>query len=102
MRPVWIKDRGCVQIGVEVAELQRIIKFPSLEVVENRPSWTEPKHKTGDLRLPERFQNLGEVLERLWRFYEAMHNGRPLPNSDKVLPQMGTALRNAVGPGDSV
>jgi hypothetical protein len=81
-----------------MAELQRIIKFPTLEVVENRASWTEPTHRGGDVRLPERLQNLGEALERLWRFYEAMHNGKPLRNSDEVLPEMGTALKKAIRP----
>jgi hypothetical protein len=85
-----------------VAELQRSVKFPTLEVVENRASWTEPRHKAGDLRLPERMQNLGVVLERLWRFYDAMHHGKPLQNSEEILPQMGTALRNAIRPDDSV
>ncbi len=84
-----------------MAEFQRIIEFPTLKVVEDRASWTEPKHLGGDLRLPERLQSLGEVLERLWRFYEAMHNGKPIRNSDEVLPQMGTALKKAIRPGDS-
>jgi hypothetical protein len=89
-------------IGVQVAELQRSIKFPTLEVAENRASWAEPKHKAGDLHLPERMRNLGVVFERLWRFYEAMHNGKPIQNSDEILPQMGTALKSAIRPGNSV
>jgi hypothetical protein len=81
-----------------LSEPQRVIEFPT---VENGASWPEAKHRGSDLRLPERLQSLGEVLERLWRFYEAMHNGKPLHNSDEVLPQMGTALKNAIRPGDS-
>jgi hypothetical protein len=73
-----------------VAELQRSVEFP-LEGVEGRA-----------LGVPQRMQNLGVVLERLWRFYEAMHSGKPLQDGDKVLPQMGTALRGAIRPGDSV
>jgi hypothetical protein len=84
-----------------VAELQRMIKFPTLDVAENRTAWIDPTHKAGDLRLPERMQSLGAALERLWRFYEAMHSGKPLKNSEEVLPQMGTALKNAIRPGDS-
>ncbi len=80
-----------------MAELQRSIEFPTLHVVEERPSWTEP---VDELRYSERMRNLGVVLERLWRFYQAMHDGKPLEKSDKVLPQIGTALRNAVLPGD--
>jgi hypothetical protein len=85
-----------------VAELQRMIKFPTLDVAENRTPWIDPTHKVGELHMPERMQSLGAVLERLWRFYEAMHSGKPLKNSEEVLPQMGNALRNAVRPGDSV
>ena len=72
-----------------MAELQRSVECP-LEGVEGRA-----------LGVPQRMQNLGVVLERLWRFYEAMHSGKPLQNSDEV-PQMGTALRKAIRPGDSV
>ena len=85
-----------------MAELNRITKFPTFNVVENRTAWIDPTHKTGDLRLPERMQSLGAVLERLWRFYEAMHSGKPLKNSEEILPQMGNALKNAAKPGDSV
>jgi hypothetical protein len=46
-------------------------------------------------------QNLGVVLERLWRFYEAMHSGKPLQNSDEVLPEMATALKSVIKPGGS-
>jgi hypothetical protein len=83
---------------VQVAELQRTI--PILEVVKNRASWVEPKRHADDLRLQERMQNLGVVIERLWRFYEAMRSGKPLQNSDQVLPQMGTALKSAIRPGN--
>ena len=41
----------------------------------------------------ELFNDLGQVLERLWILYEAMRRGTPVPNSDKVLSQMGVALR---------
>ena len=85
-----------------MAELQRSNKFPTLEVVDKRASWAEPKQEAGNLRLPERMQNLGVVLERLWRFYEAMRSGKPLQDGDKVLPQMGTALKSAIRPGSSV
>jgi hypothetical protein len=39
------------------------------------------------------FSDLGQVLERLWIFYDAMQRGTPVPNSDEVLSQMGVALR---------
>jgi hypothetical protein len=86
---------------VQVAELQRVIKFPTFEPVESRSSWAEAKQKD-DLRVSERMRNLGVVLERLWRFYEAMHSGKPLRNSALVLPQMATALKGAMKPGGSV
>jgi hypothetical protein len=41
----------------------------------------------------ELFCDLGQVLERLWIFYEAMVRGTPVPDSDKVLSQLGVALR---------
>jgi hypothetical protein len=85
-----------------VAELQRSIEFPPLKLVDNRGSRAESGHAADGLRLPERMQNLGVVIERLWRFYEAMHSGKPVQNIDEVLPQMGTALKRAIGPGDSV
>ncbi len=90
-----------MRIGVQVAELQRNIDFPTFEAGESRGSWAEPKHKAGNLRLPERMQNLGVVLERLWRFYEAMQSGKPLRNSDEVLPEMATALKSVIKPGGS-
>jgi hypothetical protein len=41
----------------------------------------------------ELFFDLGQVLERLWIFYEAMLRGTPVANSDEVLSQIGVALR---------
>jgi hypothetical protein len=37
--------------------------------------------------------DLGQVLERLWSFYEAMLRGTPVPDSDDSLSQIGAALR---------
>jgi hypothetical protein len=39
------------------------------------------------------FYDLGEVLERLWIFYQAMLRGTPVPDSDEALSQLGVALR---------
>jgi hypothetical protein len=41
----------------------------------------------------ELLYDLGQVLERLWIFYQAMQRGTPVPNSDEVLSQLGVALR---------
>ncbi len=43
----------------------------------------------------ELFGELGAVLERLWMFYEAMRFGKPVPNADAALAQVGDALRNS-------
>ena len=79
-----------------MAELQRSMEFPTLEAAKERAACTDPTDKADELRLPERMQNLALVLERFWRFYQAMHNGKPLENSGEVLPQMGTALKKAL------
>jgi hypothetical protein len=39
------------------------------------------------------FYELGHVLERLWIIYEAMLDGRSVPNSDEVLSQIEMTLR---------
>ena len=39
------------------------------------------------------FYGLGQVLERLWIFYEAMLRGTPVPDSDDRLSQIEAALR---------
>jgi hypothetical protein len=39
------------------------------------------------------FYDLGQVLERLWIFYEAMLRGTPVPDSDDGLSQIEAALR---------
>jgi hypothetical protein len=36
---------------------------------------------------------LGQILERLWIFREAMLHGRPVPNSEEVLSEIGVTLR---------
>ena len=41
----------------------------------------------------ELFCDLGQVLERLWIFYEAMLRGTPVPDSDDRLSQIEAALR---------
>jgi hypothetical protein len=35
------------------------------------------------------------VLERLWIFYKAMREGKPLTDADQMLAQVGTILRDA-------
>jgi hypothetical protein len=40
----------------------------------------------------ELFFDLGQILERLWIFYEAMRRGTPVVNSDEVLSQMKLTL----------
>ncbi len=44
-------------------------------------------------RARELFRDLGQVLERLWIFYDAMLRGTPVPNSDEALSEIGVALR---------
>jgi hypothetical protein len=62
--------------------------------------WTSLTEGTNDNKVSsspghakELFYGLGQVLERLWMFYEAMLRGTPVPNSDEVLSQIGVALR---------
>jgi hypothetical protein len=85
-----------------VTELQRSVGFPALTVVEDCVTPVKPRRTAVPLQLPERLQTLGAVLERLWQFYEAMHRGLPLPNHREVLPEMKTALKGKIGPGDPV
>ena len=39
---------------------------------------------------------LAATFEYLWSFYEAMRLGRPLPNADQQLANLGTAMRNLI------
>jgi hypothetical protein len=49
------------------------------------------------------FHELGQILERLWIFYEAMLHGKPVPNSDEVLSQIEVTLRRVSSrPSDRV
>jgi hypothetical protein len=40
----------------------------------------------------ELFKDLGAVLERLWKFHQAMRFGRPMEDSEQNLTQMKVAL----------
>ena len=40
----------------------------------------------------EVFKDLGEVLERLWKFHQAMRFGRPVEGAELSLARMKTAL----------
>lgn len=53
------------------------------------------KRLVSEARLETRIQSLTLVLERLWLFYEAMRNGKPLASGDELLAQMGIAMRDA-------
>ena len=44
-------------------------------------------------RARELFRDLGQVMERLWIFYDAMLRGTPVPDSDEALSEIGVALR---------
>jgi len=88
--------------GVQVTELQRSVGFPALTVVEDCVTPAKPRRTAVSRPLPERLQTLGAVLERLWQFYEAMHRGLPLPNHREVLPEIRSAMKGAIGPGDRV
>jgi hypothetical protein len=46
--------------------------------------------------------NLAIVLERLWKFYEAMRSGKPLSDSGQMLAQIGTALSNSATTGHAI
>jgi hypothetical protein len=87
---------------VQVAELQRSVGFPALRIVEERLPPAKPKRTTTDLQVSERLQSLGVVLERLWRFYDAMHRGMPLPANKEILPEIRAALKGVTGPGGAV
>lgn len=54
-----------------------------------------PGNRAVGTDLENRFYWLSIVLERMWLFYEAMRSGKPLTNSDEIMAQVGTALRNA-------
>ncbi len=41
-------------------------------------------------------RNLAAVLENLWMFYTAMHDGKPLPQADAKLSSLGQAVRMMV------
>lgn len=45
----------------------------------------------------KRMQDLAMALEQLWKFYEAMHSGKPLNDGDEALKRIGLALRNSAG-----
>ena len=53
----------------------------------------ESEVASGPGQAKELFYNLGQVLERLWIFYEAMLRGTPVPDSDDGLSQIEAALR---------
>jgi hypothetical protein len=40
----------------------------------------------------EIFKDLGAVLERLWKFHQAMRFGRPVEDAEQSLTQMKAAL----------
>jgi hypothetical protein len=62
--------------------------------------WMQPAKRTGTslvspARVPGKGQlgDLGQVIERLWTFYDAMRRGTPVPHADKSLSEMRLALR---------
>ena len=40
--------------------------------------------------------NLATMLECFWMFYEAMRSGKPLPNAEERLSNLGHAMRMAL------
>jgi hypothetical protein len=55
-------------------------------VGSERPA--ESKPRIAKAQLDVLFQTMGVLLERLWVFYQAMRNGRPIGNSDEMLAEM--------------
>jgi hypothetical protein len=53
----------------------------------------ESEVASGPAHAKELFYDLGQVLERLWIFYEAMLRGTPVLDSDDRLSQIEAALR---------
>ena len=41
----------------------------------------------------EVFTDLGVVLERLWKFHQAMRSGRPIESAEENMEQLRMALR---------
>jgi hypothetical protein len=82
---------------VMAAELQKLADAETLHVssfCEGAPA-SALKRLASEARLVTRMQSLTLVLERLWLFYEAMRSGKPLAGGDKLLLQMGNALKDA-------
>jgi hypothetical protein len=77
------------------AQLQRLsgVELQSYRTCEGEPS--SVKHLAREARPESRIQDLMIVLERLWIFYKAMREGKPLTDADQRLAQIGTILRDA-------
>jgi hypothetical protein len=77
------------------AQLQRLsrVELQSYKTCDGEPS--SVKHLAREARPESRIQDLMIVLERLWIFYKAMREGKPLTDADQMLAQVGTILRDA-------
>ena len=91
----------CAPGEMQETELRASIEAPPPAVAENRVEppfviderMAEPARKPGEAYPGSRFQSLTAVLERLWVFYEAMRNGKPVANADQVMAQISSALK---------
>jgi hypothetical protein len=81
-------------------QLERLSEVEILQsgrICEGEPP-SAPKCLAREARPESRVQSLTIVLERLWLFYEAMRQGKPLTDADQMLAQIGTILRYATKP----
>jgi hypothetical protein len=76
------------------AQPQRLseVALQSCKTCEGEPP--SAKHLAREERPESRIQDLMIVLERLWIFYVAMREGKPLTDADQMLAQVVTILRD--------
>jgi hypothetical protein len=88
---------SCDEIGAQEmsAHLQRLseVELQSYKTCDGEPS--SVKHLAREARPESRIPDFMMVLERLWIFYKAMREGKPLTDADQMLAQVGTILRDA-------
>lgn len=82
------------------SRLERLSEVETLQSgrnCEGEPP-SAPKYLAREARPQSRVQSMTIVLERLWLFYEAMRQGKPLTEADQMLAQIGTILKDATKP----
>lgn len=81
----------------QLARLSEVEILPSGRICEGEPP-SAPTYLASEARPESRVQSLTIILERLWLFYEAMRQGKPLTDADQMLAQIGTILKDATKP----